>query len=97
VASGCEQLTHPAQQRRRITAYPDVPVGQQDRHPPARAGYPSEHIPQNSQRPGRLRDFDRVRRDVDAQRRDPALGERHRQPARPGTHVECGPVTAVDQ
>jgi len=97
VAAAREQFAHPAQQRGRVTADPDVPVGQQDGHPAARAGYAPEHVAQDRERARRLRDLDRIRRDVDAQRRDTALGERHGEPPRSRAHVERGPVAAVDE
>ena len=97
VTVGGQQVADPAQQRGRVTADADVPVGQQHRPPPARAGYPVEDVAVHGEGPGRLGQLDRVRRHVDAQRRDAALGQRHRQPARAGPHVQGRPVAPVDQ
>jgi hypothetical protein len=77
-----EQFGHPAQQRRRIAADADAPVGEQHEHPAAGSRDPGEHVPQERERAGRPGDPHGVRRDVDAERGHAALGQRHGQPPR---------------
>ena len=91
----CEQFGHPAEQRRRIAADPDVPVREQHRGPPAGPRHAVEHVAQHHQRPRGTGHVDGVRRDVDAEGRDAALGQGHGQPARARADVQRRPVAAV--
>jgi hypothetical protein len=84
-----EQLGGAAQQRGRIAADADVPVGEQDGHPSAGPRHPAEHVAQQRERAGRLGHAHGMRGDVDAKRGDAALGQGHGEPPRPGSHIEC--------
>jgi hypothetical protein len=92
-----QQFPGPAQQRGRIAADPDVPVGEQDRHPPAGARDAAEHVPQHDQGPGRAGQVHGVRRDIDAQGGDASLRQGHGQPARPRADVEGRALAAVQE
>src|SRR4051794_28573530 len=83
LAQRAEELADPAQQRDRVTADPDVPVGQQDGFPPAAAGHLAEDIAHQRERPRRPGHVDRVGGDVDAKGGNAALGQRPGQASGP--------------
>jgi hypothetical protein len=90
-----EQFGHPAEQGGRVAADPDVPVREQHRGPAAGARHTVEHVAQHDQRargPGQVHG---VRRDVDAQGGDAALGQGDGQPARSRTDIERGALAPV--
>jgi MoxR-like ATPase len=83
-----EQFGHPAKQGHRVSADPDVPVGEQHGHPASSARHVLEDIARQRQCPRGARDGDGVRRDVDAEGRDAALGQGDGQPPWAGPDVE---------
>jgi hypothetical protein len=96
VALRGQQFRGPAEQRRRIAADPDVPVREQHRHPAAGARDAAEHVALHHQRPRGAGQVNGVGRDVDTQRGDAALGQRHGEPARARADVKRRPLAAIE-
>ena len=92
-----EQVAYAGEQRDRIATNADVAVGEQHRVPPARPWQPGENRATQSRSPGRPRELDRHGRDVDAQRRGAASGQRGCEPPRPAADVENGPCRRLEQ
>ena len=82
----------------RVAADADVAVEEQRGPPPARAGDAVEHRPLEHVDAAAVRATSRNDvGDVDAEREDVALGERHEVPARPAPDVERGSLGVVER
>src|ERR1022692_311929 len=90
-----DQFRDPAQQRARVTADPDVPVGQQQSRPAPGSRHRAEDVSAQRERTGRPGQPDGVRSDVNAQGGNPPLGQRHGQAPGPGTDIEGVSLAAV--
>lgn len=92
-----EQFGGAAKQRGRIAADADVPVSEQHGHPSAGPRNPAEHVAQQRERAGRLSHAHGMRRDINAKRRDAALGKGDGEPPGPGSHVKCRADAPLDK
>ncbi len=75
----------------------DIAVREQYRGPPAAPGQRIEHRTVQGGRPGLAHPVHRSQRDVHAKRRNPPLGQRHRQPPGAAAHVEDGAAAVPEQ
>jgi hypothetical protein len=87
-AARCQQLGAAAQQPGRAPADADIAVRQQHGGPLALPGQRLEHRAEQGGCPGLPRSGHCGPRDVHAQRWDPPLGQRHRQPPGAAAYVE---------
>ena len=83
-----EQRRYPVEEGGRLAADAEVPVEQQGGRPPARAWNPIEHRAGQHRRPAPAGDVERGGRDIDAEHRYAACGEREDVPPRPAADVE---------
>ena len=90
-ASAAQQFSRPPQHAQRVTAEPDVAVGQQHRLPSAGAGQRLEHVAAQRRRAAAPRQFDGRGGLVDAQRRNATLDEVCHQTAWAATQVDGRP------
>ena len=91
-----QQFTRPPQHPPRVTAEPDVAVGQQHRLPAAGARQRIEHVAAQGRRAAAPRQFDGGGRLVDTERRHAALDQVGHQTSRAATQVDRRAVAQPD-